>query len=256
MQMSSAMKCYGFQKNYLLAKRIVKDKKMFCQLFTYYTKQLIMSNNNKALRATVIEDFGRCVHYKLLTITKYLKKNKYVRWILKYCYRALVSLLQNCCQTVLNIPLNTLIGAYISGQKYDVFMSISFSVDLIMNRMKQYDIGLYYELIDKHCFGHKTAFDYIPYHGMGSYVDVMVNFHHEEIHKGRMECGNMKCRKKYLIHKYGDKALGFSQKRTDYFYFKNGVQKWKTLKVLNRWYICKGCKVMFYCCRKCQKISW
>ena len=57
------------------------------------------------------------------------------------------------------------------------------------------------------------------------------------------QCGNFRCCKNYQDDKYG---AGID--KTD--------ESWRNRKVINKWYICKGCRSMYYCGRKCQKISW
>eukprot|EP01083_Nonionella_stella_P108652 316183_1 len=257
MQYANFMTIHGFHRNYLISKRIINDRDMFIRLFCYLGQLLIECKSNDSLRMFFVEDIGRCLLYKLLTTTKYLEKDKHCRWIVRYCASVLHELLHNCCQTMLNIPLNVLVDRYREGRVTDtVLCGISTCVDLIMSRFKKYNIQMYYALIHTHCCGHISAFEIHPYHGHPPYIYTMVTHHHEEIHKGHMRCGNVKCNNKYLMYKYGDRASEVYDVRLHEGYFQNGWKKWKPLKPIRKWYICSGCKLIYYCSRKCQKMSW
>lgn len=61
-----------------------------------------------------------------------------------------------------------------------------------------------------------------------------------------IHCGNRKCQKWYSDHKFGLKSWKYLELK----------RKNTKMKKLNEWYICKSCKCVHYCSRKCQKIDW
>merc|ERR1712228_234570 len=59
------------------------------------------------------------------------------------------------------------------------------------------------------------------------------------LYKNFVTCGNDGCSLHYMEHKYGNESV-----------------LTKSPKVINKWYICKGCECVRYCSKECQKISW
>ena len=62
-------------------------------------------------------------------------------------------------------------------------------------------------------------------------------------------CGNSRCCKDYTKDKYGFDMDDFGETVDD-------DEMWVNRKVINQWYICKGCRTTYYCSKKCQKLSW
>ena len=63
-----------------------------------------------------------------------------------------------------------------------------------------------------------------------------------------VRCGNIECTAEYVNY---DKLFD-----CDFIeYFESEDKRRKDVNT-NKWYICKGCKTVRYCSRRCQKISW
>ena len=79
----------------------------------------------------------------------------------------------------------------------------------------------------------------------------------------KIKCGNINCNKNYLKDQYNfqlsiitcDKLSRFSNKRVTQ-YIEKVHEKWASRMICNQWKICKNCKRIKYCSRRCQKISW
>merc|ERR1712113_716625 len=89
-----------------------------------------------------------------------------------------------------------------------------------------------------------------------------------------IQCANSNCNISYYMHKFhvGRKGIGFwrnsrmkihdgpSDKSEPYHYIDNTlIWKWyeqvklSQKSISKKWHKCKGCKVTYYCSRKCQK---
>ena len=55
-------------------------------------------------------------------------------------------------------------------------------------------------------------------------------------------------KQKYLQSKYGVDQKSAIKMMND--------SSWQNRKQINKWYICGECRLVKYCSRKCQKISW
>lgn len=69
-----------------------------------------------------------------------------------------------------------------------------------------------------------------------------------------VSCGNVKCKKTYCAHKFGET---YQEMDVDSLKVMGRGQVYKAKAVRGRkWYICSGCKLVHFCCRKCFKYSW
>eukprot|EP01084_Bolivina_argentea_P105180 188293_1 len=94
---------------------------------------------------------------------------------------------------------------------------------------------------EKNIFAHIEDFEFVP---LGYKLGQKMN----------IGCGNSKCKKKYLCDKYGLVLEANAEGTVPFHVWKNYDRKITT--VVNKWYICGGCKLIRFCSRKCQKYSW
>ena len=79
----------------------------------------------------------------------------------------------------------------------------------------------------------------------------------------KIRCGNYNCNKNYLKDQYHfgvtiidhDKLAKFAKKLL-MKYLQQLYKEWINKCIYNKWKICKDCKRVKYCSRKCQKIAW
>ena len=74
--------------------------------------------------------------------------------------------------------------------------------------------------------------------------------------KNKISCNNSECNRDYIEWKYG---LEYYDRDTDALEYKQRGHKYKNVweeRIINKWYKCKRCKIVYYCSKKCQKLDW
>eukprot|EP01084_Bolivina_argentea_P044428 81743_1 len=84
--------------------------------------------------------------------------------------------------------------------------------------------------------------------------------------RGRIQCGNPKCRVPYYSHRFGKNenypgfTIGLETSGIVIYDMYNFICEWykrmKSTKKTRKWYKCSGCKLVFYCSKRCQKYDW
>ena len=79
--------------------------------------------------------------------------------------------------------------------------------------------------------------------------------------RNEIKCGNPQCLKKYVSDKYG---INITIDISTFFNDNKYIHKklitlhliWKNRKIQNKWRLCKQCKMVKFCSKRCQKIAW
>lgn len=77
----------------------------------------------------------------------------------------------------------------------------------------------------------------------------------------QIKCGNENCNKDYLKDNYNinvnDNILGFWFCLSQMAIMVNNINgEWNKRSITKKWKVCKNCKRVKYCSKKCQKIAW